>query len=587
MAIRRLSTTLINQIAAGEVIERPASVVKELVENAIDAGATDIEVALEGGGIQLIRIRDNGSGIPQHELALAVERHATSKLQGDDLLAIYTMGFRGEALPSIGSVARLSLTSRAKGSGDAWQIRVDGGEVSEVTPAALAQGTVVEVRELFYAIPARLKFLKTPRTELANAIDVIERLAMAHPDIRFRVSHDGKNLRDFAALTTDWLQAQPQRLEKIIGTGLAANIVPVDATREGLRVTGFAALPTYSRSNSTSQYLFVNRRPVRDRVLLGVVRAAYQDLLARDRHPVVVLFVEVPTDQVDVNVHPAKAEVRFRDAQLVRGLLLGALKAALQSVSQRAATTVADAALQSFMPQAMPYYHAAPMQMQDSRPQGLWAPHHLPPSAAQRLPVSMPQEAHDYPLGAAVAQIHHTYILAQTKDGLIMVDQHAAHERLMYEKFKTAMHAEGVKRQALLIPEMVELSEAQLDKLMGRAAEWAELGLVMERFGERALVIREIPALLGDTNVAGLVQDLADDLSIYDAGLALKDTLEEILSTMACHGSVRAGRSLTIDEMNALLRQMEATPYSGQCNHGRPTYVELKRADIEKLFGRR
>ncbi|MBN8544105.1 MAG: DNA mismatch repair endonuclease MutL [Alphaproteobacteria bacterium] len=587
MAIRRLSTTLINQIAAGEVIERPASVVKELVENAIDAGATDIEVALEAGGIQLVRVRDNGAGIPKDELALAVERHATSKLLDDDLMAIYTMGFRGEALPSIGSVARLSLTSRAKGAADAWQIRVDGGEVSALVPAALAQGTVIEVRELFYAIPARLKFLKTPRTELANAIDVIERLAMAHPDIRFRLTHDGKTLRDFAALTSDWLQAQPQRLEKIIGTGLAANIVPVDATREGLRVTGFAALPTYSRSNSMSQYLFVNRRPVRDRVLLGVVRAAYQDLLARDRHPVVVLFVDVPTDQVDVNVHPAKAEVRFRDAQLVRGLLLGALKAALQSVSQRAATTVADAALQSFVPQAMPYAYAAPMQLQDSRSQSLWSAQQLPPSAAQRQPLSLPEEVRDYPLGAAVAQVHNTYILAQTKDGLIMVDQHAAHERLMYEKFKTAMQSEGVKRQALLIPEMVELSEAQLDRLMSRSEEWAQLGLVMERFGERALVIREIPALLGDTNVAGLVQDLADDVTIYDAGLALKDRLEEILSTMACHGSVRAGRALTIAEMNALLRQMEATPYSGQCNHGRPTYVELKRADIEKLFGRR
>lgn len=586
MAIRRLSTTLINQIAAGEVIERPASVVKELVENAIDAGATDIEAALEGGGIQLIRIKDNGSGIPKDELPLAVERHATSKLSSDDLLAIHFMGFRGEALPSIGSVARLSLTSRAKGASEAWQIRVEGGDVSPVAPAALAGGTVVEVRELFYAIPARLKFLKSERTELANAIDVIERLAMAHPDIRFRLSHDGKMLRDFAAQTADWFQAQPQRLEKIIGHGLAANIVPVDNEREGLRVTGFAALPTYSRSNSQSQYLFVNRRPVRDRVLLGVVRAAYQDLLARERHPVVVLFVEVPTDQVDVNVHPAKAEVRFRDAQLVRGLLLGSLKAALQSVSQLAATTVADAALQSFIPQAMPYTVNA-MQMQDSRPQSLWSPQHLPPSAAQKQAYQPPQEMKDYPLGAAVAQVHNTYILAQTKDGMIMVDQHAAHERLMYEKFKATMQSEGVKRQALLIPEMVELSEAQLDRLMSRAQEWANLGLVMERFGERSLVVREIPALLGDTNVAGLVQDLADDLSIYDAGLALKDKLEEILSTMACHGSVRAGRVLSLEEMNALLRQMEATPYSGQCNHGRPTYVELKRADIEKLFGRR
>jgi DNA mismatch repair protein MutL len=626
MTIRRLPATLVNQIAAGEVIERPGSALKELVENAIDAGANDIDIALEQGGIALIRVRDNGRGIARDELSLAVERHATSKLPDDDLLAIHFMGFRGEALPSIGSVAKLGITSRSRtpsplaGEGrdggampigaqtstpphltspargeesGAWRICVDAGKVSEVTPAALDAGTVVEVRDLFYAIPARLKFLKSPRSELNFAVDVIERLAMAHPDIRFRLSHDGRSLRDFPALTQDWMVATPQRLEKVIGHGLAANVTPVDATREGLRVSGFAGLPTYHRSTSQSQYLFVNRRPVKDRVLMGIIRAAYQDFLARDRHPVVVLFLEVPTDAVDVNVHPAKAEVRFRDAQLVRGLLLGALKAALAGVSQRASSTVADQALRAFVPAYAPVqadggqvamydarsFHQAPGQSWKGEP---WAP-----SMRTQQPVAEQARYEEAPLGAAVAQLHQTYIVAQTKEGLVVVDQHAAHERLVYEKFKAEMQQNAVARQILLIPEVVALSEAQAGRIAARMEEWATLGLVLEPFGESTILVREVPAILGDTDVVGLIHDLADDLALYEDGLALGDKLEAVLSTMACHGSVRAGRALSVHEMNALLRQMEATPFSGQCNHGRPTYVALKRSDIEKLFGRR
>ncbi len=607
--IRRLPTTLVNQIAAGEVIERPASVVKELVENAIDAGASDIDVALEQGGVALIRVRDNGRGMGPHELPLALERHATSKLPDDDLLAIHFMGFRGEALPSIGSISRLSITSRARGASDAFSIAVEGGAIGDVTPASLSEGTLIEVRDLFYAIPARLKFLKAPRSEITAVVDIIERLAMAHPDIRFRLSHDGRVMRDFPALTMDWVSAAPQRLEKILGHGFAANTALVDMQREGIRVTGFAGLPTFHRSTSQAQYLFVNRRPVRDRLLLGVIRAAYQDYLARDRHPVAVLFVEVPTEQVDVNVHPAKSEVRFRDSQLVRGLLLSALRAAIGTTAQRASTTVADQALAAFSygyPEGgiAPHASLPPSELRSARHGSLrtaqsnyslaapsaplWGRDYLPPQhRSETVADDSRLTTHDFPLGAAVAQLHHTYIVAQTKDGLILVDQHAAHERIMYEKFKAAMAADGVPRQMLLLPEVVELTDAQAERLMARAEEWAKLGLVLESFGESTVLVREVPSLLGDTDVIGLVNDLADNLALYGDGLALGDKLEEVLSSMACHGSVRAGRPMSLDEMNALLRQMEATPFSGQCNHGRPTYVSLARADVERLFGRR
>ncbi len=595
MSIRRLPTTLVNQIAAGEVIERPASVVKELVENAIDAGANDIDVALELGGTALIRVKDNGRGMTRDELPLALERHATSKLPDDDLLAIHFLGFRGEALPSIGSIARLSITSRARGSDESWNIKVEAGEMSPLTPAALSEGTVIEVRDLFYAIPARLKFLKSARTEISNVVDIIERLAMAHPDIRFRLSHDGRNVRDFPALSNDWVSAAPQRLEKILGGGFAVNTAVVDAEREGIRITGFAGLPTFHRSTSQAQYLFVNRRPVRDRLLLGVIRAAYQDYLARDRHPVAVLFLDVPTEQVDVNVHPAKSEVRFRDSQLVRGLILHGLRNAIGTTSQRASTTVADQALAAFTPnygvaQSQPHlwYPPAASGVAAAPAAPAWGRDYLPPQHAAAAPVAAQvQTLSEAPLGAAVAQLHHTYIVSQTRDGLVIVDQHAAHERIMYEKFKADMAAHGVARQMLLLPEVVELTDAQSARLLARAAEWASLGLVMEGFGESTVLVREVPSMLGDSDVQGLVRDLADDLSLYEDGLALADRLEAILSTMACHGSVRAGRPLNLAEMNALLRQMEATPFSGQCNHGRPTYVSLAKSDVEKLFGRR
>ncbi len=600
--IRRLPPTLVNQIAAGEVIERPASVVKELVENAIDAGANDIDIALEQGGVSLIRVRDNGRGMNAQELPLALERHATSKLPDDDLLAIHFMGFRGEALPSIGSIARLMIASRARGSEEAFAITVEGGAASAITPTSMSEGTLVEVRDLFYAIPARLKFLKSPRAEITAVVDIIERLAMAHPDIRFRLSHDGRTTRDFAALTMDWVSAAPERLEKILGHGFAANTALVDMQREGIHVTGFAGLPTFSRSTSQAQYLFVNRRPVRDRLLLGVIRAAYQDYLARDRYPVAVLFLEVPTEQVDVNVHPAKSEVRFRDSQLVRGLILSALRAAIGTTAQRSSTTVATDALAAF--RAEPYrLENNALELLSGNPYSkpgdgfaapktpLWGGSYLPPQhraeQVQVMEMRAAERVESYPLGAAVAQLHNTYIVAQTEAGLVIVDQHAAHERIMYEKFKAAMVAGGVPRQILLIPEVVELTDLQAARVMGRAAEWAQLGLVLEQFGEATLLVREVPSLLGDTNVVGLVQDLADDLSLYEDGLALADKLEAILSTMACHGSVRAGRTLTLGEMNALLRQMEATPFSGQCNHGRPTYVALAKGDVEKLFGRR
>lgn len=612
-SIRRLPTTLVNQIAAGEVIERPASVVKELVENAIDAGASDIDIALEQGGVALIRVRDNGRGMGPDELPLALERHATSKLPDDDLLAIHFMGFRGEALPSIGSIARLSITSRKRGANEAFSIRVEAGVIGEVTPASLSDGTLMEVRDLFYAIPARLKFLKAPRSEITAVVDIIERLAMAHPDIRFRLSHDGRMMRDFPALTMDWVSAAPERLEKILGHGFAANTALVDMSREGIRVNGFAGLPTFHRSTSQAQYLFVNRRPVRDRLLLGVIRAAYQDYLARDRHPVAVLFVEVPPEQVDVNVHPAKSEVRFRDSQLVRGLILSALRSAIGTTAQRASTTVTDQLLAAVQPGFIeggltPYALSALTPDASGSPEGLrttqssyaslaapsallWGRDYLPPQHRAETASSAIHDSrlttHDYPLGAAVAQLHHTYIVAQTKDGLILVDQHAAHERIMYEKFKAAMAADGVPRQMLLLPEVVELTDAQAERLMARAGEWAKLGLVLEAFGESTVLVREVPSLLGDTDVIGLVNDLADNLALYGDGLALGDKLEEVLSSMACHGSVRAGRPMNLDEMNALLRQMEATPFSGQCNHGRPTYVALARADVEKLFGRR
>jgi DNA mismatch repair protein MutL len=613
MTIRQLPPTLVDRIAAGEVVERPAAVVKELVENAIDAGAGRIEVALRDGGLALIAVTDDGSGMSPAELALAVERHCTSKLPDDDLLGIRTLGFRGEALPSIGSVARLTVTTRRRGDDSAATLTIEGGVKGAVMPAAHPVGTRIEVRDLFYATPARLKFLKTPRTERDQALDAVQRLAMAYPAIAFTfIADEQRVMLRLAAATADLAgpdlldgaaSARRQRLAAILGRDFADNALAIDASREGCRLVGFAGLPTLNRATARDQYLFVNGRPVRDKLLVGAVRGAYQDFLARDRHPMVVLFLDCPESDVDVNVHPAKAEVRFRDAALVRGLIVGALRNALGGAGHRAATTVADAALGAFRPGELPVHsgYAADRGYGQSAalPRGfaeaaaaLYAPRGglagLAPGARDTA-VSEPGalSLEQYPLGAARAQLHDTYIVAQTERGIVIVDQHAAHERLVYERMKEHLGNGGVKRQLLLLPEVVELDEADASRLVARAAELAELGLVIEAFGPGAIVVREVPALLGETDTIGLVRDLADELAEFGEALALKERLESICGTLACHGSVRAGRRLNNAEMNALLREMEATPHSGQCNHGRPTYVELQLADIERLFGRR
>ncbi len=603
-------------------MERPAAVVKELVENALDAGATRIDVTVRQGGRALVAVVDDGCGMGPDELAIAVDRHATSKLPDDDLVHIASLGFRGEALPSIGAVSRLTITSRlakgTSGAGDsAWAIRVEGGAKHAPEPAAHPAGTRVEVRDLFYATPARLKFLKTERTEQNHAIDVVQRLAMAHPAVAFSVTgDDGRVLLKLPAEQGDLLDARLQRLGAIMGREFRENALPVDAEREGIRLTGYTGLPTLNRGTAQHQYLFVNGRPVRDRLVVGAVRGAYQDFLARDRHPMVALFVELPPEEVDVNVHPAKTEVRFRDAGLVRGLIVGALRHALAEAGHRASTTVAQAALGAFRPQGLGQgqgYGSGPGLPSGSL--GGWAGHSTPPrpidaglaeavhAAYAPGPASsfdgtdnpsapppaeaLAEERMDHPLGAARAQVHETYVVAQTRDGIVIVDQHAAHERLVYERMKAMLANGGVKRQMLLIPEIVELEGPAAERLLARTEELAELGLVVEPFGPGSVAVRETPALLGEGDIQGLVRDLADELAELGGTFALKERLEEVCGTMACHGSIRAGRRLNAREMDALLREMEATPHSGQCNHGRPTYVELKLSDIEKLFGRR
>jgi DNA mismatch repair protein MutL len=597
MTIRRLPEAVINRIAAGEVVERPASAVKELVENSLDAGATRIEITLRDGGRTLIAVADDGCGMCPEEMALAVERHATSKLPDDDLSRIATLGFRGEALPSIGAVSRLTVTSRPRGVASAWTIAIDGGRRGEARPAAHPPGTRVEVRDLFFATPARLKFLKAPQTEVAHALEVVTRLAMARPAVGFTATQDGRSLIALLPATGD-AGARLRRLEAILGEEFAANAVPVEAEREGLRLDGFAGLPTLHRRSAASQFLFVNDRPVRDRLLHGAVRGAYQDLMAHDRHPVVALFLQVPPELVDVNVHPMKTEVRFRDANLVRGLIVGGLKHALSAAGHRAATSAMSAP-----------WAAAPRAGAQSRfpippnpalgrgfPQGLAeeaAPFHAPlltedvAAGGPAGPDRAPADEDVPPLGFARAQLHGMFIVAQTADGMVIVDQHAAHERLVHERLKQALERGGLPGQGLLLPEVVELDPAALDRVVSRAWELARLGLVIEMFGPGAVVVREVPSLLGAVDVRALIRDLADDLAELGDGLVLEEQLSALCATMACHGSVRAGRRLTIEEMNALLRDMESTPHSGQCSHGRPTYIELKRSDIEKLFGRR
>lgn len=613
MIIRRLPDTLINQIAAGEVIERPAAVVKELVENSIDASATAIDVTLRDGGRSYISVADNGIGMSPYDLQLCIARHATSKLPDDDLIHIGSLGFRGEALPSIGAVSRLRITARTQGK-DAHQITVEGGETFNLAPASHDFGTTIEVRDLFYATPARLKFLKTPRTEAKHAKDVITRLAMAYPDISFRLTHEGKTTLNLPAYSGDLFEIRLNRLANIMGREFHENALKVEAERDSVSLNGYAGLPTLNRGNAQHQYLFVNGRPVKDKLLNGAVRGAYADFLARDRHPLLCLFLDLPPEDVDVNVHPAKSEVRFRDAQLVRGLIVSALRTALNEAGHRASTTVSQDALSRMNPlnvgsesdQNVEYIQSkdkyphikgiegVPYRGHPSRPptpvmgplagltQAAPQARHFEPAA----PLAN-SEAENFPLGTARAQLHETYIVAQTQNGIVIVDQHAAHERLVYERMKAAMAETGVKRQGLLIPEVIECEPADAERLISRAAELAELGLIIEPFGKDAVAVHEIPALLGKTDIQKLIKDLIDDLAEINEALSLKERLEEICGTIACHGSVRAGRRLNVEEMNALLRQMEDTPHSGQCNHGRPTYVELKLGDIEKLFGRK
>jgi DNA mismatch repair protein MutL len=590
--LRLLPPVLVNRIAAGEVVERPASALKELVENAIDAEASRIEVTLIAGGQSLIAVRDDGVGMTRDELALAVERHCTSKLPDDDLLAIRSLGFRGEALPSIGAVSRLTVTSRARGADAAWSLAVEGGEKRAAQPAALQAGTLVEVRDLFFATPARLKFLKSPRAEREQAVDAVARLAMAYPGIAFTVTgEEGRALLRLAAERGGAEAARRARLAAILGDEFADNALEIAYARNGFALAGFAGLPTLNRATARDQYLFVNGRPVRDKLLAGAVRGAYQDFLANDRHPMVVLFLAAPEDAVDVNVHPAKAEVRFRDAGSVRGLIVGALRHALGGAAHRASTTVADEALAAFAPRAWApaarsAWPAPGMSEGAAAAYAAQAPlDALAPGA--RAAEEIDRAAASYPLGAALAQLHETYVVAETEDGLVIVDQHAAHERLVYERMKAALADRGVPRQILLLPEVVELEDGAAARLLARAGELAELGFVLEPFGGGAVLVREVPALVPGLDAKALVRDLADELLEWGDALSLKERLESVCGTIACHCSVRAGRRLSQTEMNALLRQMEATPHSGQCNHGRPTYVELKRADIERLFGRR
>ncbi len=592
--IRQLDDAAINRIAAGEVVERPASAVKELIENAIDAGAHRIDVAVADGGKTLIRVTDDGCGIAPQDLALALSRHATSKIDGSDLLNIQTFGFRGEALPSLGAVGRLTITSRMIGH-DAAQISVQGGEMGPVKPAALNAGTIVELRDLFYATPARLKFMRTDRAEGQAIADVLKRLAMAEPFINFTlrdVSGGGEGRVTFRAdaETGDLFDALHGRLRSVLGLEFADNALKIDADREGLHLTGYAALPTYSRGSAVTQYLFVNGRPVKDKLLVGALRGAYFDFLSRDRHPAAALFLDCDPHLVDVNVHPAKSEVRFRDPGIARGLIVSALRHALAEAGHRASSTVADAALGAMNPEPT----GARVYQMDRPSAGSHAPV-FQETAPVFGRVEMPRDdvgsetdmqPTEYPLGAARGQVHENYIIAQTATGMVIVDQHAAHERLVYEKLKRQMAESGVAAQALLIPEIVELSDADCARLIDAADQLKEFGLTIEPFGGSAVAVRETPAILGDVNARALVLDILDELADQGESSTVSARIEAILSRVACHGSIRSGRWMRAEEMNALLREMEATPHSGQCNHGRPTYVELKLADIERLFGR-
>ncbi|MGP1284023.1 MAG: DNA mismatch repair endonuclease MutL [Parasphingopyxis sp.] len=599
MPIRRLPEHLVNRIAAGEVVERPASALKELVENAVDAGATRITVRLAAGGIDRVEVIDDGCGMSAVEMALALERHATSKLPDDDIEGVETLGFRGEALPSIASVARLTVESRVRGE-EGWSRIVDNGALVEEGPAALPRGTRVVVDDLFAKVPARRKFLRTPRSEYAAAADAIRRLAMARPDIGFTLEHDGRR-----NISVQPGETRAERVAALTDRQLTENSVAVDYERGTAKLEGVASLPTFNRGVADHQYLFVNGRPVKDRVLIGAVRGAYQDLLARDRHPVLALFLTVPPGEVDVNVHPAKTEVRFREPGNIRGLIVGGLRHALDEAGFRSVQRPSAGALGNWQAEpvgAPPTAYSQNYQQSGQQRAAFFTP---PPGAAQasvwdrardyqpapegraeaaETPVP---DAADHPLGIARGQVAETYIVAEAEDGLVIVDQHAAHERLVLERMNRAMAEGGVASQGLLVPEVVELDESACDALEERIGELTELGLELERFGPKAMLVRATPAMLGAGDVKGLITDLADEIAAYDQHLSLKEKLDHVAATMACHGSVRAGRVLNVAEMNALLREMEVTPHSGQCNHGRPTWVKLGHGDIEKLFGRK
>ncbi|MEN8236493.1 MAG: DNA mismatch repair endonuclease MutL [Pseudomonadota bacterium] len=610
MTVRLLPTILVNQIAAGEVVERPASIVKELVENSIDAGATQINVVMRDGGRSFLQVQDNGNGMNRADLELGVERHATSKLPNEDLFNIQTLGFRGEALPSIGAVSRLKISSNTRGQENGWTLSVEGGNKSDLSPCVHPAGTTIEVRDLFFATPARLKFLKTSTTESNHINQVLTRLAMAHPEIGFTLKDNTRVCFNYMPQSSSDEDARLKRLGEIMGQEFTENALAVSAQSQGYQLSGFVGLPTLSRGNANFQYLFVNGRPVKDKVLAGALRAAYQDFLPRDRHPLVALFLELDPHMVDMNVHPAKTEVRFRDAGFVRGLLISSIQKALNSAGHRASTTIAQSAMQSFgtASNALPRAPASstPTSTSYSTPASVTTipSAHSPnlpglslaptartaaPAAAETAQIAEEEILADpqYPLGVAKTQLKQTYIVAETEKGLVIVDQHAAHERLVYEKMKQGQKDRGVARQTLLVPEVVELPEAAIEHLLQVIDDLFQFGLVLEKFGESAVLVREVPALLGQVNAKRLICDLSDELESLGQAYSLKEKVEEVCATIACHGSVRAGRQLSLEEMNALLREMEKTPHSGQCNHGRPTYVELPWNDVEKLFGRR
>jgi len=579
MSIRRLPPELINRIAAGEVVERPASALKELVENSLDAGAGHVAVRLHAGGLELIEVTDDGTGMAPDEMRLALERHATSKLPTDAIDQVTSFGFRGEALPSIASVSRLTLESRVRDA-DGWRIEIDHGERASEAPAALPPGTRIRVAGLFDKVPARRKFLRSPRAEYAACLDAVKRLAMARSDVGFTLDHDGRRI-----LTLQPTDA-PSRVTELLSHELDRHGVGIDCTRDGLRLTGVISLPTFNRGVADQQYLFVNSRPVKDRLLVGALRAAYRDLIARDRHPIAALFVEVPLDEVDVNVHPAKTEVRFRDPSAVRGLIVGGLRHALDEESGRSAAREQSAAplmwTTSASYEAQPALAVGPAVVREQ--QQAFEPVSFAPAArAERAVEPVPS----YPLGVARGQVAATYIVAEAEDGLVIVDQHAAHERLVLERMRAAREGGAIARQALLIPEVVELDEPDCDRLEGASGDLADMGLDIERFGPTAMLVRAVPAALGKTDAGKLLADLAGEIAELGGPLSLRDKLDHVAATIACHGSVRAGRVLSVAEMNALLREMEATPRSGQCNHGRPTWVKLAHGDIEKLFGRK